>query len=89
MDPEKMKAAAAGPVVEGGEVIIASKHSISSSSRRVNNRGLSIMDFILRIIAAVGTLASAAAMGTTDQTLPFSTLFVQFTAQYNDLPTLT
>lgn len=29
MDPEKMKAAAAGPVVEGGEVIIASKHSIS------------------------------------------------------------
>ncbi|XP_062161710.1 casparian strip membrane protein 1-like [Alnus glutinosa] len=74
--------AAAGPVPEaGGEA--------SSTPQRVINRGLSIMDLVLRIIAAVGTLASAVAVGTTDQTLPFFTQFFQFTAQYNDIPTFT
>lgn len=52
-------------------------------------RGLSIVDLILRIIAAIGTLGSAVAMGTTNETLPFFTQFVQFSAQYNDLPTFT
>lgn len=53
------------------------------------NRGLSIVDLILRIIAVIGTLGSAVAMGTTNETLPFFTQFVQFSAQYNDLPTFT
>ncbi|KAL8150174.1 hypothetical protein V2J09_019982 [Rumex salicifolius] len=35
------------------------------------NRGLGIMDLILRVVAGVGTLASAIAMGTTNETLPF------------------
>ena len=52
-------------------------------------RGLSIVDLILRIIAAIGTLGSAVEMGTTNETLPFFTQFVQFSAQYNDLPTFT
>ena len=52
-------------------------------------RGLSIVDLILRIIAAIGTLGSAVAMGTTNETLPLFTQFVQFSAQYNDRPTFT
>lgn len=84
--PKKMKAAA-GPVLleAGGEA----SSTRSTQRERVINRGLSIMDLVLRIIAAVGTLASAVAMGTTNQTLPFFTQFLQFTAQYNDIPTFT
>ncbi|XP_057484956.1 casparian strip membrane protein 3-like [Actinidia eriantha] len=52
-------------------------------------RGISITDLVLRAVAVIGTLASAVAMGTTDETLPFSTPFVQFKAEYNDLPTFT
>ncbi|KAK3007624.1 hypothetical protein RJ639_014110 [Escallonia herrerae] len=53
------------------------------------NRGVSILDFILRIVALVGTLASAIAMGTTSETLPFFTQFIRFRAQYHDLPSFT
>ncbi|KAF5735551.1 hypothetical protein HS088_TW15G01058 [Tripterygium wilfordii] len=53
------------------------------------NRGISILDFILRILAFVGTLASAIAMGTTNETLPFFTQFTRFRAEYDDLPTFT
>lgn len=53
------------------------------------NRVISIFDFVLRIFAIIGTLGSAIAMGTTDQKLPFFTQFVQFRAEYNDIPTFT
>lgn len=53
------------------------------------NRGISILDFILRITALVCTLGSAIAMGTTNQTLPFFTQFIRFRAEYSDLPTFT
>lgn len=53
------------------------------------NRGVSILDFILRIVAFIGTLGSAILMGTTNETLPFFTRFVRFRAEYNDLPTFT
>lgn len=52
------------------------------------SRGISILDLILRVMAAIGTLASAVAMGTTEQTLPIFSQFI-FRAEYNDLPTLT
>ena len=61
----------------------------SSSSRRGVNKGLSILDFVLRLIGIVGTLASAIAMGTTNETLPFFTRFIRFRAEYDDLPTFT
>ncbi|XP_041016317.1 casparian strip membrane protein 1-like [Juglans microcarpa x Juglans regia] len=75
--------------LEAGEA--NSKHSTSSSTQRVLlvNRGLSVMDLVLRIIAAVGSLGSAVAMGTTDQTLPSFIQFIQFNAQYNDTPMFT
>ncbi|KAL3654242.1 hypothetical protein CASFOL_003923 [Castilleja foliolosa] len=50
-------------------------------------RGISILVLVLRIIAVFGTLGSALAMGTTDETLPFSTQAVIFQAQYDDIPT--
>ncbi|OVA12195.1 Uncharacterized protein family UPF0497 [Macleaya cordata] len=58
---------------------------ISSSSSGVN-RGVSIVDFVLRLFALIGTLGSAISMGTTDETLPFFTQFVRFKAEYDDLP---
>ncbi|XP_057777258.1 casparian strip membrane protein 1-like [Salvia miltiorrhiza] len=50
------------------------------------NRGVSILDLFLRILAIIGTLGSAVAMGTTDETLPFSTQAFIFQAQYDDIP---
>lgn len=51
------------------------------------NRGVSILDLVLRVIAIFGTLGSAVAMGTTDETLPFSTQALVFKARYDDIPT--
>ncbi|KAM3194101.1 hypothetical protein ACQJBY_070639 [Aegilops geniculata] len=53
------------------------------------SRGVSILDLILRVIAVIGTLASAIAMGTTNETLPLFTPFIQFKARYSDFPALT
>ncbi|KAJ0843893.1 Casparian strip membrane protein 1 [Helianthus annuus] len=53
------------------------------------NRGIAILDFFLRLVAIVGTLASAIAMATTNQTLPFFSQFVRFRAKFNDLPSFT
>ena len=50
-------------------------------------RGLSIVDFILRILAAIATLAAAVAMGQNEQTLSFSIQFAVFRAEFDDLPT--
>ncbi|KAA8530386.1 hypothetical protein F0562_005095 [Nyssa sinensis] len=60
-----------------------------STPKSVANRGISILDFILRLIAIIGTLGSAIAMGTTDETLPFVTQFNRFRAKYDDLPMFT
>ncbi|OWM82551.1 casparian strip membrane protein 1-like [Punica granatum] len=50
-------------------------------------RALAIFDLVLRISAIVAALAAAAAMGTTEETLPFFTQFFQFQAEYDDIPT--
>ena len=68
-------------VIEAGQV------SKGTAPRRNVKRGLSIMDLILRIFGAVGTLGAAVAMGTNEQSLGFATQFVQFSAGYDDLPT--
>ncbi|GFQ07936.1 casparian strip membrane protein 5 [Phtheirospermum japonicum] len=53
------------------------------------HRGVAVLDFILRLVAIIATLASAIAMGTTNESLPFFTQFIRFRAKYNDLPTFT
>jgi hypothetical protein len=69
--------------IESGKI---SKGASLSSSKGMK-RGLSIMDFILRICAATSTLGSALSMGTAKQTMPFATRFVRFKVVYHDLPT--
>ncbi|XP_030448946.1 casparian strip membrane protein 1-like [Syzygium oleosum] len=49
-------------------------------------KGIAIFDFILRICAIVTALATAASMGTSEETLPFFTQFFQFQASYDDIP---
>ncbi|XP_009610092.1 casparian strip membrane protein 1 [Nicotiana tomentosiformis] len=66
----------------------ASKVTATVPQRGVN-RGMSILDLFLRIIAIIATLGSAIAMGTTNETLPFFTQFIRFRAKYSDLPTFT
>ncbi|KAL6009089.1 hypothetical protein ACLOJK_022316 [Asimina triloba] len=70
--------------LEGGETSRA-----SAASKAGINRGISILDFVLRLVAIVGTIGSAIAMGTTDETLPFFTQFIRFKARYDDLPSFT
>ncbi|KAH9626177.1 hypothetical protein KSS87_017701 [Heliosperma pusillum] len=69
--------------LEAGET---SKATIGSRSA---NRGLGILDLVFRVVAGLATLASAIAMGTTNETLPFFTQFIRFRAEYSDLPTFT
>ncbi|XAR51718.1 hypothetical protein NMG60_11006431 [Bertholletia excelsa] len=60
----------------------------SKAPRGGVNRGISVLDLILRLAAIACTLGSAIAMATTDQTLPFVTQFIRFNARYDDLPML-
>lgn len=52
-------------------------------------KGLAILDFILRLCAASAAFAATAIMGYDEQILPFFTQFLQFHAEYNDVPTFT
>ncbi|KAE9607363.1 hypothetical protein Lal_00026846 [Lupinus albus] len=70
-------------VVEAGEVEV----SKGATPRSEVKRRVSIMDFILRIVAALCTLGGALSMGTTRETLPFATQFVKFRAEFNNIPT--
>ncbi|KAL8241738.1 hypothetical protein R6Q59_012040 [Mikania micrantha] len=49
-----------------------------------SNKGISVMDLVLRLVGVTGTIGAAIAMGTNEQTLPFFTRFVRFDAQYDD-----
>ncbi|CAN6572023.1 unnamed protein product [Malus baccata var. baccata] len=79
----------AGAAVELGHGESNSKGIASTTASAGVNRGASILDFILRIVAFLGTLVSAIAMGTTQERLPFFTQFLQFRTEYDDLPTFT
>ncbi|XP_052184587.1 casparian strip membrane protein 3-like [Diospyros lotus] len=62
--------------------VVATQHPARGGWKK----GVAIFDFILRLCAIAATLAAATTMGTTDQTLPFFTQFIQFQASYDDLP---
>nr|GMD00372.1 casparian strip membrane protein 2-like [Ipomoea batatas]GMD85560.1 casparian strip membrane protein 2-like [Ipomoea batatas] len=68
-----------------GSALEAGEASKVAAARGGGIRGINVFDLILRIAAIVGTLAAAAAMGTTNQQLPFVTQFVRFEAQYDDI----
>ncbi|RLM73591.1 hypothetical protein C2845_PM15G10740 [Panicum miliaceum] len=73
-------------VVEHGE---SSKAPLVAPVASGVGRAASVADVFLRFLAIVGTIASAIAMGTTNETLPFFTQFIQFEAKYSDLPSFT
>lgn len=52
------------------------------------NRGMAILDVILRIVAVASTLASAVVMATSDQQLQFFTQVAVFNVEYEDFSTL-
>ncbi|KAK7317973.1 hypothetical protein RJT34_02645 [Clitoria ternatea] len=76
-----------GTKMKGSAIDEAGEISKGPAPRKGLKRGLSIMDFILRIFAAICTLGSALGMVTTRETLPFATQFVKFRAVFDDLPT--
>ncbi|KAB2045303.1 hypothetical protein ES319_D01G151400v1 [Gossypium barbadense] len=69
--------------VKGKAPLIASQRE----EKRGLNRGFGIADFLLRLGAIISTIAAAATMGTSDETLPLFTQFFQFEASFDDLPT--
>ncbi|KAH1122020.1 hypothetical protein J1N35_005181 [Gossypium stocksii] len=69
--------------VKGKAPLIASQ----MEEKRGLNRGFGIADFLLRLGAIISTIAAAATMGTSDETLPLFTQFFQFEASFDDLPT--
>lgn len=71
--------------MKAGSALEAGEASKVAAARGGGIRGINVFDLILRIAAIVGTLAAAAAMGTTNQQLPFVTQFVRFEAQYDDI----
>jgi hypothetical protein len=56
----------------------SSEHGETSKAllSRGVSKGISVLDLILRFIAIIGTLASAIAMGTINEMLPFFTQFI-------------
>ncbi|KAL0343866.1 UNVERIFIED_CONTAM: Casparian strip membrane protein 1 [Sesamum angustifolium] len=70
-------------------VELGAKEAGSAFRSHGASRGVAILDFILRLAGIVATLASAIAMATTNESLPFFTQFIRFRAKYNDLPTFT
>ncbi|KAM6595716.1 hypothetical protein CsatA_006240 [Cannabis sativa] len=72
--------APAAAVVSNKKVTIA---------RRVGwKKGIAIFDFVLRLCAAAAAFAASVAAAQAEEILPFFTQFLQFHAEYNDLPTL-
>lgn len=61
----------------------------SKAEKAGYKRGIAIFDLVLRLGALISALSATITMGTTDQTLPFFTQFLQFQASYDDLPAFT
>ena len=72
---------------KGKAPLVVSSTAIAEQPKRGWKKGIAICEFFLRLCAIGAAIGATATMGTTDETLPFSTQFFQFEAQYNDIPT--
>ncbi|CAM8968760.1 unnamed protein product [Rhodiola kirilowii] len=61
--------------------------SAATSAGRGLKKGLSVLDFIVRLCGLVTSIAAAASMATAEQDLPFFSQFLQFQASYDDFTT--
>ncbi|XVF43144.1 hypothetical protein PTKIN_Ptkin02bG0016900 [Pterospermum kingtungense] len=69
-----------GPVLEAGE------SSNEATPKDLMFNGVAMLEFTLRIFAVGGTLGSAMAMGTTQETVPLFPQAILLNAEYSDLP---
>lgn len=83
------KAEAKGKAAEGAPPPVVVTTKTKTKIRRGPKKGLAIIDLVLRLGASAAAFAAAYTTGNSDQILPFFTQFLQFHAQYNDLPTFT
>ncbi|XWS69690.1 hypothetical protein CRYUN_Cryun04dG0200600 [Craigia yunnanensis] len=63
--------------------------SNEATSAKLMISGVAILEFILRILAAAGTLGSAMATGTTEETVSLFPQSILLNAEYSDLPMFT
>ncbi|KAL3629389.1 hypothetical protein CASFOL_026611 [Castilleja foliolosa] len=53
------------------------------------NKGITKVDFVMRLVAAISTLGSTIAVGTINRTIPFLAQFVHLKYRSRELPTFT
>ncbi|PRQ32441.1 putative casparian strip membrane protein [Rosa chinensis] len=83
------KAAAKGKAAEGAHPTADVAMKTKTQTRRGSKKGLAIVDLVLRLGASSAAVAAAYSPLSSEQILPFFTQFLQFHAEYNDLPTFT
>ncbi|KAE8716099.1 Casparian strip membrane protein 3 [Hibiscus syriacus] len=69
--------------VESGET----SHETNPENSMIN--GVAVLEFVLRFLAAGGTLASAMAMGTAEETVPLVSQSILLNPKFSDLPMFT
>lgn len=74
--------------IEAGETSISPRKYITLDTKLVINKGILILGFVLRLFAVFGTIGSALAMGTTQESVVSLTQLTLLKAKYSDLPTL-
>ncbi|KAL1084871.1 hypothetical protein V6Z11_D08G011600 [Gossypium hirsutum] len=61
--------------------------AILEPPNRGTKKGIAIGDFVLRLCTIGATLGATVTMGNADAVAPFTTRFLRFEAQFNDIPT--
>ncbi|CAA7031185.1 unnamed protein product [Microthlaspi erraticum] len=74
--------------IEAGETSTSSIKVITLEPKLIINKGILITGFVLRLFAVFGTIGSALAMGTTEESVVSLTQLILLKAKYSDLPTL-
>lgn len=73
-------------VTKSSSHVVKKKGFVAAAAGGGAKRGLAIFDFLLRLAAIGVTLGAASVMYTAQETLPFFTQFLQFQADYDDIP---
>ncbi|KAL1207716.1 Casparian strip membrane protein 6 [Cardamine amara subsp. amara] len=87
LDPKQIEAREANQI-EAGETSTSPRKVITFDPKLVINKGILILGFVMRLFAVFGTIGSALAMGTTQESVVSLTQLTLLKAKYSDLPTL-